>query len=81
VIPALIVRALLAFNQFYLFYALGSDYATMSTVSFFLFGPNSRGPGGLFAVSAAINIFVVVCLVVGLAWIVRRHRAGEVAYV
>ena len=80
VIPALIVRALLAFNQFYLFYALGSDYATMSTISFFLFGPNSRGPGGLFAVSAAINIFVVICLMVGLAWIVRRQRAGEVAY-
>ncbi|MEI8333559.1 MAG: sugar ABC transporter permease, partial [Chloroflexota bacterium] len=80
VVPALIVRALLAFNQFYLFYALGADYATMSTVSFFLFNPSSRGFGGLFAASAALNIFIVVCLLVGLAWIVRRQRAGEVAY-
>jgi ABC-type sugar transport system permease subunit len=77
VIPALVVRALLAFNQFYLFYVLQGPNATAATVSFFVFSPTN---GGLFAVSAALNVFAVVILLVGLAWFVRRQRVGEVAY-
>ena len=77
VIPALVVRALLAFNQFYLFYVLRGPNSTAAAASFYLFDPNH---GGRFAVSAALNIVAVIVVMVGLAWFVRRQRAGEVAY-
>jgi ABC-type sugar transport system permease subunit len=78
VVPALIVRALLAFNQFYLFYVLQGPNSTAAAASFFVFSPTA---GGLFAVSAALNVFAVVVLTVCLGWFVQRQRAGEVTYV
>jgi len=77
VVPALVVRGLLAFNQFYLFYVLRGPYSTAAAASFYLFDPNH---GGRFAVSAALNIVAVIVVMIGLAWFVRRQRAGEVAY-
>ena len=77
VVPALVVRALLAFNQFYLFYVLQGPNATAAAASFFMFSPTA---GGLFAVSAALNVFAVVILMLGLGWFVQRQRVGEVTY-
>ena len=79
-VPALVVRGLLAFNQFYLFYVLYGPNSTIATASFFTFNPSS-GDAGLFAVSAALNLFAVMVLIVGLSWFVRRQHVGEVQYV
>jgi arabinogalactan oligomer/maltooligosaccharide transport system permease protein len=76
--PAIIIRAIFAFNQFYLFYTLQTPYPliTLSTLSFFVF--DTSGPyGGQFAVSAAINLITVIFLVIFLLWFNRWSKAGE----
>jgi ABC-type sugar transport system permease subunit len=78
--PALIVRAIYAFNQFYLFYVFGFvvreelPISTLATISYFYFSPTF---GGQFAVSAAINIIIVLLLIVFVGWFIRRTRAEE----
>jgi ABC-type sugar transport system permease subunit len=74
VIPAVIIRAIAAFNQFYLFYTMRSQLITYATLSYFIFSPNS---GGQFAVSAAINIFTVLVLIGLLGWFNRLSKATE----
>jgi arabinogalactan oligomer/maltooligosaccharide transport system permease protein len=56
-VPALIVRGIFAFNQFYLFQAFFFGDATLATLSYNVFNPNSGfgQQGGLFA-SAVINV-------------------------
>jgi ABC-type sugar transport system permease subunit len=76
--PALILRIIFTFNQFYLFYAInppGSLY-TFSSISFFFFDSN-YGFGGQFGFSAALNIFTVVVLIVLILWFNARTRAAE----
>jgi len=78
--PAIIIRAIFAFNQFYLFFVMDPPFPllTFATLSYYLFNPSY---GGLFAVSAAINIFTVVVLVGLILWFNRVSKAGEgVAY-
>jgi ABC-type sugar transport system permease subunit len=78
-IPAIIIRAIFAFNQFYLFYVMQADFptTTLATVSFFVFNY-----GGQFAVSAALNVFTVVVLIVLILWFNRQSKALEgVTYV
>jgi ABC-type sugar transport system permease subunit len=72
--PALIIRGILAFNQFYLFYALNPPFPliTFASLSYFIFDQ-----GGRYAVSAVINIFTVVLLVLFLLWFNRQSGAGE----
>jgi hypothetical protein len=55
-----------------------APYPLMSfaTVSFFLFDA-TRGFGGQFAVSAAINIFTVILLIVFIVWLTRWSKAAE----
>ncbi len=78
--PAVIVRAIFAFNQFYLFYTFGYltsgrlSLTTLAATSYFVFSPTF---GGQFAVSAAINIVIVVSLVLFIAWFSRWSRAAE----
>ena len=76
--PALILRIIFAFNQFYIFYVFDPPGAlyTFSSISFFLFNSN-YGFGGQFAVSAAINIFTVVVLIALIVWFSRRTQAVE----
>jgi ABC-type sugar transport system permease subunit len=73
-LPAVIIRAIFTFNQFYLYYALNTPYPAttlaMTSFSFFNFG-------GQYAVSAAINLFAVLVLVALLLWFNRRSRAAE----
>ncbi|KPL20294.1 MAG: hypothetical protein AMJ93_12275 [Anaerolineae bacterium SM23_84] len=63
-VPALIVRAIFAFNQFYLFYVLGTDFPllTFATLAYYVFNPTGAF-GGQFAAAAAINLFTVVVLI------------------
>jgi ABC-type sugar transport system permease subunit len=72
--PALIIRGIFAFNQFYLFYVLNPPWPliTLASLSFFVFDGAGR-----YAVSAVINIFTVVLLVLFLLWFNRLSRAGE----
>jgi arabinogalactan oligomer/maltooligosaccharide transport system permease protein len=77
-VPAVIVRAIFAFNQFYLFYVLQTDYPlfTFATLAYYVFNPT--GPyGGRFAAAAAINLFTVVVLVVLMVGFDRWSRASE----
>ncbi len=73
-LPAIIIRAIFTFNQFYLYYVLQTPFpaTTFATVSFFIFDE-----GGLYAVSAALNLFTVLVLVGLIWWFNRQSRAAE----
>jgi arabinogalactan oligomer/maltooligosaccharide transport system permease protein len=73
--PVLIIRTILTFNQFYLFYAMQTNYPalTLSTVAFYFFDATS-GFGGQFAVAAAINIFTVILLLGFVIWFSNRKQ-------
>ena len=75
--PALFVRGIFAFNQFYLFYTMRVDppTITLATASYYLFAPTGNF-GGQFAVSAAINIFTVLVLL-GLCLLYTSDAADE----
>lgn len=80
--PVFIIRIIFAFNQFYLFYVMQAPYPimTLSTASFYFFDATS-GFGGQFAISAAINLFTVLVLLVLIVWFTRRsHTAEGVTY-
>lgn len=74
IVPAIIIRAIFAFNQFYLFYVLRPPYPlmTFAITSFFFLDE-----GGQYAISAAINIFTVIVLVVMILLFNRWSRASE----
>ena len=72
-----------AFNQFYLFQVFGYGDATLASLSYNVFNPNSGfGPyGGHFALSAAINIVTVLFLITFVVLFNRWSKVGEgVAY-
>jgi arabinogalactan oligomer/maltooligosaccharide transport system permease protein len=73
-LPAVIIRAIFSFNQFYLYYAMNTPFpaSTFSIISFFFFDY-----GGQYAVSAAINLFTVAVLILLILWFDRRSRAAE----
>jgi ABC-type sugar transport system permease subunit len=73
-LPAVIIRAIFTFNQFYLYYALNTPFpaTTLAITSFYYFNF-----GGQYAVSATINLFTVLVLVVLILWFNRRSRAAE----
>jgi arabinogalactan oligomer/maltooligosaccharide transport system permease protein len=77
VVPALIIRGILSFNQFYLFYAFfpsgrGNPFGTFSYYSYIIF----KEQGG-YAVSAAINIVTVVILIILIMLFNRWSKASE----
>jgi arabinogalactan oligomer/maltooligosaccharide transport system permease protein len=74
VIPAIIIRGIFAFNQFYLFYVMQTDFpiATFASVSYFFMTQANQ-----YAFSAAINIFTVLALIVLLIWFNHISRAAE----
>jgi arabinogalactan oligomer/maltooligosaccharide transport system permease protein len=73
-IPAVIIRSIFAFNQFYLFYAMQppQSLSTLATVSYYVFFA-----GNQYAVSAAINVVSVVVLLLMILWLNRRTKAAE----
>ncbi len=78
-IPAIIVRGIFAFNQFYLFQAFGFSDSTLATLSYNIFNPSNGfgGYGGQFAVSATINIITVILLMFFVMVFNRWSKAGE----
>lgn len=80
IVPALIIRGIFAFNQFYLFQTYYFQEATLATLSYNVFNPNAgytQVPGGHFALSAVINMIAVVVLVFFVAFFNRWSKAGE----
>ncbi|HSQ39631.1 MAG TPA: sugar ABC transporter permease, partial [Anaerolineales bacterium] len=79
-VPALIVRGIFSFNQFYLFQTYYFQDATLATLSYNVFNPNSgysNVPGGQFSVSAVINILTVLILMIFVVLFNRWSKAGE----
>ena len=80
IIPAIIIRSIFAFNQFYLFQAFGFANSTLATLSYNIFNPTAGTyglGGGLFSISAIINILTLIILI-GFALLFNRwSRAGE----
>ncbi len=79
VAPALIIRSIFAFNQFYLFYVMRppSPLLTPAIISYSYFTQSNA-----YAVSAVINVFTVIVLIGLLAWFNRWSKAAEgVTYV
>ncbi len=72
--PALIIRAIYAFNQFYLFFVLNPPFplVTFANISYYFFYF-----GGQYAASAIVNILAVVILIFFLFGFNRISRAGE----
>jgi arabinogalactan oligomer/maltooligosaccharide transport system permease protein len=74
VAPAIIIRAIFAFNQYYLFWVMGppDPLYTFTSISYYLISNQ-----GQYAVSAALNIFTVIVLVALLLWLNRVSKAEE----
>ncbi len=77
-LPAILIRGIFAFNQFYLFQTFFFGDATLSTFSYNMFNPTGGfGGGGQFATSAAINIINVLILIFFVYLFNRWSKAGE----
>ncbi len=77
IVPAIIIRSIFAFNQFYLFQAFSLFYnSTLAALSYNVFNP-SGGGGGQYAISAVINIITVIILIGFVALFNRRSKIGE----
>ncbi|HQV69356.1 MAG TPA: sugar ABC transporter permease [Thermoflexales bacterium] len=59
--PAIIIRGILAFNQFYLFQAIDSPFYTLAAASYDVFQPSRQG---LIGISSALNILIIAILFV-----------------
>ncbi len=71
VIPAMVIRAIFAFNQFYLFQAFGSSGTTLTSLSYDLFHR------GQYAVSAIVNVINVLILIALVILLNRSQKIGE----
>jgi ABC-type sugar transport system permease subunit len=76
-IPAMIVRGIFSFNQFYLFQTFFFTNSTLATFSYNIFNPSGWGIQGQFALSAAINVIAVVILMVLILLFNRWSKASE----
>lgn len=76
-LPAIVVRGIFAFNQFYLFQAFYYQDATLATLSYNIFNPTGFGITGQFAVSAVINIITVLILIIFVFIFNRWSKADE----
>jgi multiple sugar transport system permease protein len=75
VLPAMIIRAIFAFNQFYLFQAFHSGGVTLASLSYDLFYE------GLYSSSAVVNVFNILFLVLLVILLNRTNKVDEgVAY-
>ncbi len=77
-LPAIIIRAIFSFNQFYLFQVFYFPNSTLATFSYNVFNPSGfMRNGGSFALSAVINIIAVIMLA-GLVTVFNRYsQAGR----
>lgn len=79
--PVLVIRAIGAFNQFYLFYVLRPTESAMTSATWSYYVFDSTSGAGLYAVSAALNIVTLVLIGIVVVWFFRwRARAERVAF-
>jgi ABC-type sugar transport system permease subunit len=76
-LPAVIIRGIFAFNQFYLFQVFFFQDATLATLSYNVFNPSGSGSSGQFAISATINIIAVIILIGFIVLFNRWSKAEE----
>lgn len=77
-VPAMIVRAIFSFNQFYLFQTFFFGNATLATESYNIFNPSGAfGAQGQFSFSAVINVIAVIVLMILVLLFNRWSKAGE----
>ncbi len=76
VVPAIIVRGIFAFNQFYLFQTFGVGNGTLATLSYNFFNPSGY-LNGQFSISAVLNILTLLMLVGFVVLFNRWSNAGE----
>jgi len=84
IVPAIIIRGIFAFNQFYIIQFFGNfSMTTLATLSYNIFNPSGFfGANGQFAFSAALNIVTVLILIGFVVSFNRISRADEgVTYV
>jgi len=74
-LPAVLIRGILAFNQFYLLLVMNLNFPIVTFAEFSYLAVQFFG--GLYAVSAAINIFTLIILVALLIWFNRWTKASE----
>lgn len=84
VVPAILIRGIFAFNQFYLiqifnFMHRNGSLTTLATLSYNIFNPNSGfgGVNGQFAISATLNIITILFLIGLILLFNRWSNAGE----
>ena len=75
--PVVIIRAILSFNQFYLFLVMGSEYPLVSLASLSYIVIRFANQ---ISLSAAINVFTVAVLAVMVVALNTRARRQEEAY-
>lgn len=71
IVPALIIRSIFSFNQFYLFLAFGTG-GSLASLSYNVFIQ-----GGQYAISAVINIITVIILIGFVVLLNRRNKIGK----
>ena len=77
-IPAVVVRGIFSFNQFYLFQIFRFSQSTLATFSYNIFNPSGGfGAQGQFAISSVINIITVIILMILLILFNRWSKASE----
>ena len=81
IVPAIVIRGIFAFNQFYLIQIFGFlhgsfSMTTLATLSYNIFNPSGFG-NGQFAISAALNIITILILVGLVALFNRLSKADE----
>jgi len=76
-VPAVIIRSIFAFNQFYLFQVFPTGQLTLAGLSYNLFNPSGFFINGQFAISAVINVITVVILVIFVVILNKWSNASE----
>jgi len=76
-IPAVIIRSIFAFNQFYLFQVFPTGQLTMAGLSYNFFNPSGFFINGQFAISAVINVITVGFLVIFVMILNKWSNASE----
>jgi ABC-type sugar transport system permease subunit len=77
VIPVLIIRAIYAFNQFYLFYVFAPSLRSRSLGTFSYISYLYIKESNLYSISAAINVVTVIVLIILLVMFSRWSKATE----
>ncbi|MRS03314.1 sugar ABC transporter permease [bacterium] len=76
-IPAVIIRSIFAFNQFYLFQVFPTGQFTLAGLSYNFFNPSGFFINGQFAISAVINVITVLILIVFVLILNKWSNASE----